>query len=174
MKYMSAGCAFHASAGRTPLQAPSVSPPSECARCFPASITRRVKRTGKCQAVLGRHSLSHGAPGSHFHVEIQRHQQWRCLLSLAAAPGLKAAADSASGVSELYTTDSFGGNGGASGSGGGPWGNGDGSSGMSPSSAAYIHVEMAAVTEPVLQHEHQCIPICQSEASEMGVICRVY
>lgn len=152
MEYMTAGCAFQASAGRTPLQAPSFSSPFECARWFPASIARQLKGAGKCQAVLGRHSLSHGAPGSHPHVTLhQKHQQWRCLLSLAAAPGLKAAADSASSISNLFTTESFGGNGGASGNGSGPWGSGDGSSGMSPPSATGAPDTMAW---PFLQHCH--------------------
>ena len=131
MTYQSAGCAFQALAGRTLLQAGSVRSPSQCTICTYTNGKRRSKGPGKCQAVVGRHSLSHGAPGSHSCIKLQQsHQQWRYLLSLAAAPSLKAAAESASSISDLYISGSCGGSGGDSGNGSGPWGNGDGSSGM--------------------------------------------
>lgn len=140
MRYQSAQCAFQASAGRTPLQAPSARSASKCARYPCTNDEKQFTGAGKCQAVVGRHSLSYETPGSQSYVkDHQRHQKWRCLLSLAAVPGLKAAAGSANSISELHTSDSFGSNGGASGNGSGPWGNGDGSSGMSPPPASEAH-----------------------------------
>ena len=123
---------FQAPAGRTPLLELSFKSASSYARCSANIHGRFVEGIRRCQVSLRRREHPSGAPGSHpLTKQNGRDQAWRSLLSLAAVPGLKAAADSASSIVDLYTTDSSsGGNGGASGNGSGPWGNGDGYSGM--------------------------------------------
>ena len=70
-------------------------------------------------------------PGATEHVKSQQQQhRWRCLLSVAALPGLKALSDSASSLTDVDVTEgSSGGNGGAPGDGSGPGAGGDGPSG---------------------------------------------
>ena len=166
MRYQGANRAFQASAGRTPLQAPRSRSPSECARCPCTYSEGRFNGVGRYQAVVGGHSLSHGTPGSQSH---ERHQKWQCLLSLAAVPGLKAAAGSAGSISELYIPDSSGSNGGASGNGSGPWGNGDGSSGMYPPPESEAHRACSHGNTLSAGHTpgHHC---CQPTLSELGVV----
>ena len=70
-------------------------------------------------------------PGATEHVKSQQQQhRWRCLLSVAALPGLKALSDSASSLTDVDVTEGgSGGNGRAPGDGSGPGAGGDGSSG---------------------------------------------
>ena len=70
-------------------------------------------------------------PGATEHVKSQQQQYgWRCLLSVAALPGLKALSDSASSLADVDVTEGgSGSNGGAPGDGSGPGAGGDGPSG---------------------------------------------
>ena len=72
-------------------------------------------------------------PGAVEHVKSQQQQhRWRCLLSVAAVPGLKTLLDSASSVKDVDVTEGgSGGNGGAPGDGIGPGAGGSGPSGTS-------------------------------------------
>jgi len=120
---------FQAPAGRTPLLELSFKSASSYARCSANIHVSFADGIRRCQVLLGRREHPSGCHP--LTRQNGRDQAWRSLLSLAAVPGLKAAADSASSIVDLYTADSSsGGNGGASGNGSGPWGNGDGYSGM--------------------------------------------